>query len=168
VKRRHRELHPLVRVPALEHGDVRLIESAAICMYVADLYPEHRLLPEAGTTARAKVTQWLFFLMTELEPPLDLYAFHSRDLPPEQQVAAVLPWARARFQAAARVVDEALATSEFIAGSSLSIADIVLASMMHWATRRDLTGAYPKIRAHMDRMLERPAARRIFAQYPPS
>jgi glutathione S-transferase len=168
VKRRHRELHPLVRVPALEHGDVRLIESAAICMYVADLDPEHRLLPEAGSAARAKVTQWLFFLMTELEAPLDVFGFHSGDLPAEQRVAAILPWASSRFHAAAAVVEKALTTSEFIAGSELSIADIVLASMMQWATRRELTGACPKILAHMARMLERPAARRIFAHHPPS
>jgi glutathione S-transferase len=168
VKRRHRELHPLVRVPILEHGDVRLIESAAICMYVADLDPEHRLLPDAGTEARAKVTQWLFFLMTELEAPLDLFALHSRDLPAKERVLAIIPWARQRFHAAAEVVEKTLATSEFVAGDRLSIADIVLASMMHWATRRELTDAYPKIRAHMDRMLDRPVARRIFADYPPS
>lgn len=168
TKRRHRELHPLARVPAIEHGDVRLIESAAICMYVADLDGGHRLLPEAGTAARAVVTQWLFFLMTELEAPLDVFAFHSRDLPPEQRIAAILPWALARFHAAAKVVDNTLATSEFIAGERMSIADIVLASMMHWATRRELTGAYRNIRAHMDRMLDRPAARKIFAEYPPS
>jgi glutathione S-transferase len=168
LKRRHRELHPLVRVPILEHGDVRLIESAAICIYVADLDPEHRLLPEVGTAARAKVTQWLFFLMTELEAPLDVFGFHSCDLPPEQRVAAILPWASGRFHAAADVVEKALTTSEFIAGGEVSIADIVLASMMQWATRRELTGPHSKIRAHMQRMLDRPAARRIFAHYPPS
>ena len=52
-KRRHRQLHPLGRVPALEQGDVALFESAALCLHLADLDPERRLLPAAGTVERA-------------------------------------------------------------------------------------------------------------------
>ncbi|HMI88168.1 MAG TPA: glutathione S-transferase family protein [Polyangiaceae bacterium] len=167
-KRRHRELHPLGRVPALEHGDRALFESAALCLYIADLDPEHRLLPEAGTAARGEVTKWLFFLMTELESALDLIAFHVADLPQEQRVSAIVPWARARFDAAAAVVEKELARTPFLADGQLSIADIVLASMMSWATRRKLLDAYPQIRAHMQRMLDRPTARRLFATSPPS
>jgi glutathione S-transferase len=167
-KRRHRELHPLLRVPALEHGDVRLFESAALCTYVADLDSENRLLPKVGTAGRALVMQWLFFLMTELEAPLDLFSLHATDLPEEQRVAAILPWAKSRFEAAARVVDRELARSPFLAGDKLSIADIVLASMMSWASRRELIDDFPNIRAHRDRMLDRPAPRKLFAERPPS
>ena len=167
-KRRHRELHPLGRVPALEHGEVALFESAALCLYIADLDPEHRLLPAAGTPARGQVTKWLFFLMTELESPLDLLALHVADLPEEQRISAIVPWARARFHAAAAVVERELGHSSFLTGDQPSIADIVLASMMSWATRRNLLEAYPHIRAHKERMLKRPAAQRLFADWPPS
>jgi glutathione S-transferase len=167
-KRRHRELQPLGRVPALEHGQVALFESAALCLYIADLDPEHRLLPEAGTPERGHVTKWLFFLMTELESALDLVAFHVADLPEEQRIDAIVPWALARFHAAAAVVEKELAGAPFLANGRLSVADIVLASMMSWATRRKLLDAYPHIRAHKERMLERPAARRLFAVSPPS
>jgi glutathione S-transferase len=168
-RRRHRELHPLRRVPALEHGKVTLFESAAICIYLADLDHQHRLLPEAGTPERAVIVQWLFFLMTELEAPLDLYAFHSADLPEKERIAAIVPWARSRFHAAAEVVERELAArGQFLAGDRFSISDIVLASMMSWATRRELLGGYPHTRAHMARMLDRPAARTLFAESPPS
>jgi glutathione S-transferase len=167
-RRRHRELHPLRRVPALEHGKVTLFESAALCLYLADLDHQHRLLPEAGTPERAVVAQWLFFLMTELEAPLDLYAFHDADLPEKERISAIVPWARSRFHAAAEVVEKELAGARFLAGDRFSIADIVLASMMSWATRRELLGGYPHIRAHRDRMLDRPAARKLFADAPPS
>jgi glutathione S-transferase len=159
-KRRHRQLHPLGRVPALEHGDVALFESAALCLYIADLDPAH--------PARGQVTKWLFFLMTELESALDLFAFHIADLPEEQRVSAIVPWARARFHAAAEVVEKELARFSFLAGERLSVADIVLASMMSWAARRKLIDAYPHIRIHLRRMLDRPAARKLFAASPPS
>jgi glutathione S-transferase len=167
-KRRYRELHPLLRVPALEHGDLALFESAALCLYIADLDREHRLLPEVGTPERAHVTKWIFFLMTELEAPLDLFAFHAADLPEEERVAAIVPWAQARFHAAAKVLEKELARSPFVAGDRLSVADIILACMMSWATRRALLDAYPNIRAHLTRMLDRPVARRLFAASPPS
>jgi glutathione S-transferase len=167
-KRRHRELHSFGRVSALEHGRVALFESAALCLYVADLDPAHRLLSEAGTPERGHVTKWLFFLMTELESALDLVAFHVADLPEEQRIDAIAPWARARFHAAAEVVERELAGAPFLANGRLSVADIVLASMMSWATRRELLDAHPHIRAHMQRMLDRPAARRLFAVSPPS
>jgi glutathione S-transferase len=167
-KRRHRELHPLGRVPALEHGDLALIESAAICLYIADLDAGHRLLPAPGTPGRAVVTKWLFFLMIELEAPLDLIAFHEADLPAEERIAGIVPWARARFDAAATVVDEELAKGPFLTGDAMSIADIVLACMMSWATRRELLGGFPHIRAHAQRMLQRPAAQKLFASFPPS
>jgi glutathione S-transferase len=167
-KERHGELHPLRRVPALEHGETTLFESAALCVYLADLDHDHRLLPDAGTPERAVVMQWLFFLMTELEAPLDVYAFHTADLPEKDRIQAIGPWARARFHAAAEVVEKELARSSFLAGERFSVADIVLASMMSWATRRALLGGFPHIRAHMTRMLDRPAARRLFADAPPS
>jgi glutathione S-transferase len=167
-KRRHRQLHPLGRVPALEQGDVALFESAALCLHLADLDPERRLLPAAGTVQRAQVTKWLFFLMTELESALDVFAFHVADLPEEQRVAAIVPWARARFHAAAEVVEKELARSPFLGGEKMSVVDIVLACMMSWAGRRKLLDAYPRIRAHAQKMLERPAARRIFSAAPPS
>jgi glutathione S-transferase len=166
---RHSELHPLRRVPALEHGKVTLFESAALCIYLADLDQEqHRLLPAAGTPERAVVTQWLFFLMAELEAPLDVYALHVADLPEKERIAAIVPWARSRFHGAAEVVEKELGRSSFLAGDRFSVADVVLASMMSWATRRELLGNYPHIRAHMTRMLDRPAARKLFTGAPPS
>jgi glutathione S-transferase len=167
-KRVYRELHPLSRVPALEHGNVVLFESAALCLYIADLDSEHRLLPAAGTAERAHVIKWLFFLMTEVEVPLDLFALHVADLPEHERVPAIAPWARQRFDAAAAVVDQQLGRSAFLAGDRMSVADIVLACMMSWATRRELLDWYRHIREHKRRMLDRPAARTLFATDPPS
>jgi len=37
---------PSGKVPALQHGDLTLVESLAICEYVADLHPEAKLWPD--------------------------------------------------------------------------------------------------------------------------
>jgi len=67
--------HPLGRVPVVELDDGGfLFESAAICLQLADLHPEARLIPPPGSPARGRVYQWCLFAMTELEPPAHLRA----------------------------------------------------------------------------------------------
>src|SRR5579863_4927731 len=60
-------INPMGQVPALalEGGEV-LTENAAVLQRIADLYPEAKLAPPAGTPERAKVQQWLNFISTEL------------------------------------------------------------------------------------------------------
>jgi len=48
------KIHPHGAVPALIDGDLALFESAAICMYLADKYPEKKLAPALGTPARGE------------------------------------------------------------------------------------------------------------------
>ncbi len=65
-----RKLNPSGKVPVLVDGDLVLSESAAICAYLGDKFPESGLVPRPGTADRAKYDQWSYFLLTELEQPL--------------------------------------------------------------------------------------------------
>src|SRR5438105_1904684 len=67
-KPEHLALHPLGHVPVLQDGDFTLFESAAISLYLAEKFPEKKMLPPPGTRERALVYQWLFYAMTEVEP----------------------------------------------------------------------------------------------------
>lgn len=63
-------INPMGRVPALRDGDVTLAESAAICAYVAERYPEAKLAPPLGDPLRAKYLYWLFFGPGCIEPAM--------------------------------------------------------------------------------------------------
>jgi len=52
-------LNPNGVIPAFVDGDLVLFESAAVCLYLADLYPASRLAPELGTAERAQFYKWL-------------------------------------------------------------------------------------------------------------
>ncbi len=41
-------INPMGKVPAIRHGDTVVTESAAICAYLADAFPEARLAPPPG------------------------------------------------------------------------------------------------------------------------
>ncbi len=54
-------LHPFGEVPVLVDGDVTLFESSAICLYLADRFPEKRLAPSLGSPDRGPYLQWMLF-----------------------------------------------------------------------------------------------------------
>ena len=63
-------VNPMGKVPALKDGDAALGESAAICAYIADRYPETKLAPGVTDPLRAKYLQWMFFSPSCIEPAL--------------------------------------------------------------------------------------------------
>jgi len=54
-------INPMGKVPALRHGDAVVTETAAICAYLADAFPQARLAPPPGDRLRATYYRWLFF-----------------------------------------------------------------------------------------------------------
>src|ERR1700747_3269271 len=60
----HMRRHPYGRVPVLDDDGTLIFESGAICLYVADRYPDTGLLPTVGTPARGLAYQWSFFAYT--------------------------------------------------------------------------------------------------------
>ena len=75
----HRRRHPLGRVPVVEDDEGFLFESAALCLQLADLYPDAQLNWSLGTHERGLVYQWTLFAMTELEPAIIEARRHRED-----------------------------------------------------------------------------------------
>ena len=63
----HRAMQPFGQVPMIEDGDLRLFESGAIVLHLADGSP---LLPPAR---RAEVTQWLIAALNSIEPSISAW-----------------------------------------------------------------------------------------------
>lgn len=61
---------PMGKVPAVVDGDVAMSESAAICLYVADKYPESGLAPAVDDPLRGKFLYWMFFTPAVIEPAM--------------------------------------------------------------------------------------------------
>ena len=114
------------KVPLLEDGDLRLPESAAIMIYLADgteLYP-------ADKRARAEINRWLFWAASHWGPAIAalnyenfLKKFFGGGEPDAAQVKRQEDFVR-QF---GRVLDEHLASREWVAGKKLTLADIAIA-----------------------------------------
>jgi glutathione S-transferase len=56
------------RVPVLVHGDVVVTETAAICTYLAEQFPEAGLDVPIDSPDRGAYLRWLFFAPDPLSP----------------------------------------------------------------------------------------------------
>ncbi len=63
-----RAISPMGKVPALQHGEVTLTDSTAICAYLAEAFPEAELAPPIGDNRRGAYHQWMIFAGAYIEP----------------------------------------------------------------------------------------------------
>ena len=153
----HRRRHPLGRVPVLEDDEGFLFESAALCLHLADLYPDAQLNWPLATHERGVVYQWTVFAMTELEPAITEARRHREDDPARAEAGAE------RFQAAAAAVEQALDGHEYLVGDRFSVADLVCGAVLISAKTARLTDELPNINAYLARLEARPARQRATA-----
>jgi len=151
-------VHPHGFVPALEDEGMVLIESAAICMYLADRYGDGRLVPKVGTALRGKYYEWMVYVPATADPVLETIMFHTVFLPEAKRVPHLVERAKKtwstkiepRFQAA-------LATSPFILGDTFTAADVLAAGALTWARMANVLGDDPALARYLDAMTSRPA-----------
>ena len=145
--------HPDSRVPALVHDGRLVTESAAICLYLTDAFPEAGLGPTVSDPLRGDYLTWLFYYAGEVEPAL-IAKFTGRVDKDERE-------ARSYDQVVKRF-EGALARGPYILGETFSAADILYGSIVQWGSemlpKRDAFDAYGA------RLAARPAAERAQAK----
>jgi len=153
----YKKIHPMGAVPALVDGDVTIFESAAICLYLADKYPEKGLAPAIGTKDRAYYYQWMMFAMATLEGPIIDYYAATVQTPEESRNPAEAADAMARFRDAADVLEAHLQGRDWLLGAQFTAADVVTVSLVAWARLMGVLTDYPVLEAYMKRGAARPA-----------
>lgn len=155
----HLALHPLGQLPAFEDGEIRIFESAAIIMYLADSFPGKGMAPEVGTAARAAYYQWIIFGMATLEASVYTYFQHTRLFPEEQRQPVMAEHGKALFAKQARVLDAHLASRTWMLGDDFTAADIVIGSVLAWAAAMGLVEGTAHVASYVERCRARPAFR---------
>jgi len=114
-------INPMGKVPAIRHGDRVVTETAAICAYLADAFPDAGLAP--ATNDRADYYRWLFFAAGPLEAAVSNSAL-GLTVPTERESTV-------GYGNLATVIDtleQAVAGREFVAGTGFSAADVYVGS----------------------------------------
>ncbi len=155
-------IHPHGAVPALEDLDegLSLIESGAICAYLADRFPEKKLAPRLKDLERGLYYGWLFYATATLEPTILEFYEHTDGLPEKERSSKRAAHAREKFNECAQVLEAHLAHRETFLKSGFSAADVMMGSMLAWAVSLKLADGFPSIKAYVNRMKARPAFKR--------
>ncbi|PTL81574.1 glutathione S-transferase family protein [Vitiosangium sp. GDMCC 1.1324] len=153
-------VHPLGEVPALVDGDVTLLESLAICLHLADRFPEKQLAPPVGTAERGPYYKWMTFAEMSLDPAV--MEFYWRAQQPGEHAHADEGGAKheTRLKAVLDVIDGGLGGREFLVGGTFTAADVVMASILHLANTLRLLDGHPRLVEYVRRHTQRPAVRR--------
>lgn len=162
-------VNPAGKIPAIDDDGFRLAESMAINVYLAKKHGSD-LMPK-DLEGEARVLQWSFWAMTEIEKPMLNVLMQRLELPPGSTLEKyfrerspkdpkVEPAALEALRGPLTYLNEHLAKREYLLGSSFTIADLNVASIMGFAlmAKLDLSG-YPNVQQWLNRCMARPAAR---------
>ncbi|WP_119166458.1 glutathione S-transferase family protein [Algihabitans albus] len=143
-------VNPMGKVPALRHGEAVITETAAICAYLADAFPEAGLAPPVD--ARAAYYRWLFFGAGPMEAAIVNTALQFE--PPEDKRGMV---GYGSFATVLDVLQSEVSARPYLAGDRFSAADVSVGSLLFWSMQFGLVEKRPAFVGYWARISERPA-----------
>ena len=145
-------INPMGKVPALRHGDAIVTETAAICAYLADAFPQARLAPPSGDRLRAPYYRWLFFSAGPYE------AASSNKV-----LGFVVPPERERMMGYGNIdkvlstLEAAVSSSDYLVGDSFTAADLYVGSQIGFGFMFGTLDPRPAFARYWQRVSARPA-----------
>jgi len=148
-------INPMGKVPALRHGDAVVTETAAICAYLADAFPQSRLAPPPGHKLRAPYYRWLFFAAGPVEAAVT-----------NQALGVVVPPERERMMGygniaqALNTLEAAVSRADYLVGDGFTAADLYVGSQIGFGMTFGTMEKRPAFEQYWQRISSRSACRR--------
>lgn len=146
---------PMGKVPALADGAVKLSESAAICLYLADRYSSGTLAPGLADPDRGKFLYWMFYTPAVIEPAM------SEKFNKVKSNRFTSGWGD--FDVMIETLAAGIERGPWLLGERFSAADVMVGSSVVFMRLFKMLPESPVLEAYADRCLERPAYQRARA-----
>ena len=146
-------INPMGKVPAIKHGDTVVTEAAAICAYLADVFPQAGLAPPHGSKRRGPYYRWLFFGAGPVEQSTTMQSLKVEVSEDQRGMVG--------FGSTAAVMDAmegALKGRDYLDGEAFTAADLYLGSHIGWGMQVGAVEKRPVFEAYVARLHARPAA----------
>ena len=149
------EASPMGKVPALADGAVRMAESSAICLYLADRYGDGVLAPAIDDSRRGAFLYWLMYAPAVIEPAMaERFGNHA---------TSRVSHGWGDFDTMIAVLAGHVATHRWALGEQFSAADVMLGSSANFMKMFGILPDSAPIEAYIERCLERPAYQKALA-----
>src|SRR5438067_6785805 len=150
---RYLAVHPLGKVPAIKHGGHVVTECAAICAYLADVFPEAGLGPRADE--KADYYRWLFYAAGPLEAAISNQAM-GWQVPQERERM----FGYGNFDKAIAAVDELLSLRDYVCGDRFTAADVYVGSQIMFPMQFGMLPECDSFVRYRERLHQRDAYKR--------
>jgi len=151
-----RAASPMGKVPALSDGPVKMAESAAISLYLADRYPGAGLAPAIEDPERGRYLYWSVFTPAVIEPAM------SEKFNGWKVSRATSGWGD--WESMIKTLSDGLKTGPWLLGDRFSAADVLVGSSVYFMKLFGILPGIPALSDYADRCLERPAYARALAR----
>ncbi|WP_296427367.1 glutathione S-transferase family protein [Yoonia sp.] len=153
-------LNPSGKVPVLVDDGHVLTDSTAIVTYLADKHGA--LTHPAGSIARAHQDSLTQMVLDEMDSVLWMAARHSFILPEDMRMPDIKDSLRWEWNRSMDLLADRIA-GPYLTGETMTVADIICAHCLNWATGIKFDITPEPLRAYHLRMRERPALQRLMA-----
>ena len=146
-------INPMGKVPAIRHGDTVVTEGAAICAYLADMFPDAGLAPPSGNERRGPYYRWLFFAAGPVEAAVTAKSLGL--LAPEDKRSMA---GYGSFEDTIDALESAVRDGPYICGDQFTAADVYVGSQIGWGMMFGTMDKRPAFEEYFARISSRPAA----------
>jgi glutathione S-transferase len=146
-------INPMGKVPAIRHGETVVTEAAAICCYLADMFPDKGLAPPSGNVRRGNYYRWMFFAAGPLEGAVTGKALGLLAPPDKAAMAGY-----GTFEDVMNALEQAVKDCEFLTGNHFTAADVYVGSQIGWGMMFGTIDKRPAFADYVGRLQSRPAA----------
>jgi glutathione S-transferase len=150
-------INPMGKVPALQHNGALITEVGAICMYLADAFPQANLAPPIGDPLRGPYLRWMFFQGGCFEP-----ALIDKALKREPGQKSMMPYGD--LDTTVNAVEAQLEKGPWFLGERFSALDVYFGSAIRWTLMFGICPERPVFKSYVERLVARPASQRAEAR----
>jgi len=150
---RYLAVNPMGKVPAIKHRGHVVTECAAICAYLADVFPQANLAPRDDE--KADYYRWLFYAAGPVEAAVSNRAMGWEPTPERERM-----FGYGNFDKVVAVLDELFSLQDYVCGDRFTAADVYVGSHIMFGMQFNMLPERESFTRYRDRLTAREAHKR--------
>ena len=150
---RYLAVNPMGKVPAIKHRDHVVTECAAICAYLADIFPQAGLAPR--DEEKADYYRWMFYAAGPAEAAVSNQTMGWVPTPERERM-----FGYGNFDRVVSVLDELFSLRDYVCGDRFTAADVYVGSQIMFPLQFGMLPERESFTRYRDRLQSREAYKR--------